>query len=157
MRTVAPGSAVPLTAGVVLVDGDAGVVEVIAGVAGAMLSCTYVRPVAVQGDALPAASVAVAKKVVDEFGATVTPIAKLPPEAMPVATAVPGHPAALKSRTVAPGSAVPFKAGVVLELDGEAGVVPVKVGAGGATLSCTYVAELVEQPDELPAASVADA
>ena len=86
---------------------------------------------------LSAWSVAVARNVVVLSWATVT---KRPGEpnsaAVPVAAGAPVQSAVVYSVTVDPGSAVPFTAGVVLEL-GEAGVELVNVGGSGAVESLT--------------------
>ncbi len=96
---------------------------------------------------LPAASVAVARKVVVLPAATVT----VSPEeanaaAVPVAAGVPVHPAVGYSLTVDPASAVPFTTGVVLGL-GEAGVMLVRVTSPGALESLVYATEVDEQAE----------
>ena len=56
--------------------------------------------------------------------------------------------------TVEPASAVPLIAGLLL-FAGETGFEASDVGSTGAVESSTYVTEEVEQPETLPAASVA--
>jgi hypothetical protein len=95
-----------------------------------------VKP-AEQADVFPAASVAVALKVVDAFVAAVTPRpGEAKAAALPVAAGVPEQSVEVKSLTVEPASAVPKMLGLAL-LDGEAGDEPRPVGAAGATESCT--------------------
>ena len=103
----------------------------------------------------PAASVAVALNVV----VLPTPAVAVRPgeknaAAEPVATGEPVQPAVVYSFTVDPASAVPATNGVVL-VPGEAGVVLLMVTRAGAVESLTYARELVEQPEVLPAGSVA--
>src|SRR5207244_10658974 len=103
----------------------------------------------------PAASVAVARKAVLVSSATDT---VSPGEAnaaeVPVAATVLVHVALVYSFTVEPASALPITLGELL-FAGELGFVLDTVGATGAAESSTYVIELVEQAETLPAASVA--
>ena len=87
-----PASAVPLIAGELLFAGPAGVAASDVGSAGAVESSTYVTEEVEQPETLPAASVAVALKVVDVSSETET---VRPGEekvaAVPVAAGAPVH------------------------------------------------------------------
>jgi hypothetical protein len=89
--TVDPASAVPLIAGELSLAGPAGVAASEDGSAGAVESSTYVTDELEQADALPAGSVAVALKVVDESSATTTMIPVANTAAVPVAAGAPVH------------------------------------------------------------------
>ena len=83
-------------------------------------------------DVFPAASVAVALKMVVEFAPTVTLRPGDPNTvALPLATAVPEQSEVVYSLTVDPASALPKIVGLAL-LAGEAGDEPRPVGADGA-------------------------
>ena len=84
-RTVVLASAVPVTVGVVLDDGDPGTDAVTDGDSGLVLSCTNVK-VFEQIDTLLAASVAVARKSVAVLAVTDDWIAKPVAPALAVAT-----------------------------------------------------------------------
>ncbi|HLG01739.1 MAG TPA: hypothetical protein VI916_14840 [Acidimicrobiia bacterium] len=90
-----------------------------------------------QGETFPTASAAVARKVVVEFVGTLTPIEKVPSDAVPVAATPPEQSAFVYRRTVEPASAVPSMLGVVHVADGEPGVVPVKTGGSGTVAVAT--------------------
>ena len=60
MRTVVLAAALPMTSGVLSLDGEDGLVALAVGAAGAVESSMYVTDVAEHADALPAVSVAVA-------------------------------------------------------------------------------------------------
>jgi hypothetical protein len=84
--TTVSSSAVPRRVGLTLaLVGEAGSEPVRTGALGAWSSCTKVTPSSLQREVLPAASVAVAKKVVEELGGTDTATANAPA----VATLVP--------------------------------------------------------------------
>jgi hypothetical protein len=90
-----------------------------------------------QSEVLPAASVAVAQNVVVLFADTVTPIpGEANVEALPLPATADVQVPLVYSVTVEPASALPRMVGVVLVLDGDAGLVPVNVGTAGAVLSC---------------------
>ena len=76
------------------------------------------------------------------------------PSAVVVAAGLPVHTVPTKTATAAFGSAVPSTSGAPT-FDGDAGSVPVIVGALGASSSRTYVTLTVEQGETLPTASVA--
>ena len=63
------------------------------------------------------------------------------------------HAESVKMRTVTEGSVVPFKVGVVLAFDGDAGEDDVNTGGATADESCVYVTADSEQPDVLSARS----
>jgi hypothetical protein len=153
--TVEPASAVTLTAGELSLAGDTGVVDVSVGVAGGVESSTYVKRGTEHGVVFCAASEAVARKLVDESSATVTSTENVP--SVRLAVSVPAgaseHSASVYSRTTAPGSVVPLIEGVV-SFAGDPGLLPVIVSDEGSVESSTYVTGS-EQPDALPAASVA--
>jgi hypothetical protein len=133
--TVEPASAEPLIAGELSFAGPAGVAASEVGSAGAVESSTYVTPEE-QPPMLPAASVAVALKVVDESSltATVTPLAKV--AALTVAVGAPVQAAVVYRSTVDPASAVPEIEGA-LSFAGPAGVEASADGAAGAVESST--------------------
>jgi len=108
-----------------------------------------------QAETLPAASVAVARKLVLVLSATDT----LSPgdanvAAPPVAATALVQVEFVYRVTVEPTSALPMTLGELL-FAGEAGLVELTVGAAGAVESSTYVTELAEQGETLTAASVA--
>jgi hypothetical protein len=108
-----------------------------------------------QGEVLLAASVAVAWKVVEVSSETVTPM----PDAENVAAGPVPATGEVQVESVYrvamdPDAADPSIRGELL-LAGDAGVVPVKLGAAGAVESSTYVVEADEQEETLPAPSVA--
>jgi hypothetical protein len=108
-----------------------------------------------QADVLPAASVAVAWKVVDESSATETESpGKKKLAAEPVPAIEPEQSELVYRFTVEPPSAEPLTSGE-LSFAGESGSVSVRAGSFGAVESSTYVIELEEQLEVLPAASVA--
>ena len=74
--------------------------------------------------------------------------------AVPVAATELVHAEFVYSFTVEPASALPMIFGELL-FAGEAGLVELTVGAAGASESSTYMIELVEQAETLPAASAA--
>jgi hypothetical protein len=116
--------------------GEAGEVASPLGAAGAVESSTYVYA-AEHADGLPAASVAVAVKAVDESAATVTAnpgVEKLP--APPVATGAPVQSPDVYRRTVDPASAEPVSSGSV-SFAGEPGDESSALGAAGAVESST--------------------
>ena len=86
--TVEPASAVPVIAGELLLAGPAGVAVRPEGLAGAVESSTYVTPEE-QPLTLPAASVAVALKVVELSSETATVIPVENAAAVPVAVGAP--------------------------------------------------------------------
>jgi hypothetical protein len=152
--TVEPASAVPEMAGELLFAGPTGVETSEAGSAGAVESSTYVTELAEQPETLPAASVAVALKVVVVSSETATVRPGLEnAAAVPVAVGAPVHPAVVYSLTVEPASAEPLMAGELL-FAGPTGVEASEAGSAGEVESSTYVTELAEQPETLPAASV---
>jgi hypothetical protein len=102
---------------------------------------------------LPAASVAVALKVVEESSGTATVIPVANAAAVPDAFGAPEQSPVVKRSTVEPASAEPLIAGE-LSFAGPAGVDTSEDGAAGAVESSTYVTP-EEQPLTLPAASVA--
>ncbi len=136
MRTVDPGSTVPLKAGVLSLAPEAGWIPVSTGVVGGALSSTYVMLVEEQLDVLPAASVAVARKVVDESSVTETVALKELPLAAAVPTTALVQVGLVKRRTVVPASVVPRTLGWLL-LAGDNGCVPSRRGTDGAVLSST--------------------
>lgn len=96
-----------------------------------------------------------ARSVVDEPSETViSRPGEANSDAGPEARTAPEHAAVPYSRTVEPASAVPLTRGE-LTVDGEAGSVCDSFGGAGAIESATYVMELAEQAEVLPAASVA--
>jgi hypothetical protein len=134
--------------------GETGLEASALGSAGAVESSTYVTEAVEQPETFPAASVAVALKVVDVSleTETVRP-GEAKAAAVPVAAAPPVQPAVGYTRTVEPASAEPVISGL-LSLAGETGLEPSALGSAGAVESSTYVTEEVEQPETLPAASV---
>lgn len=92
---VAGASAKPLTFGWLLFAGEAGIVALMDGADGALESSTYLRS-GEHGEALPAASVAVARKEVVELSGTDTPrpVEWNGPD-RPVTSGDPVHPATL--------------------------------------------------------------
>jgi hypothetical protein len=124
--------------------GDAGEVDVNVGAAGGVESSTYETEVVEHADSLPAASVAVAYKVVVASLGTVT---ETPPDAndaaVPLPNAVPPHAEPEYTFTVDPAAADPVTLGLLL-FDGDAGETPLTVGAAGGVESSTYETELVE-------------
>ena len=107
------------------------------------------------GDALPAPSVCCARRVFEAFAVTGVATDQSPlPSAVVVAAGVPVQTVPTKIATAASGPAVPSTSGAPT-FDGEAGSVPVIVGAPGGSSSRKYVTLTVEQGDTLPAASVA--
>jgi hypothetical protein len=109
-------------------DGDGGATRV--GGDGAVESSTKRKP-GEQAELDPAASVAVARKVVELSSGTVTTALKAPlAEAVVVAIALPVQSGVTKMRTVAPAAAVPETTGS-FALAGEAGAVVAMIGAGG--------------------------
>ena len=130
--TVAFASAVPITLGLLLFDGDAGDVLVIVGVAGGLESSVYATPDAEQAPVLPAASVAFAQYVVVTFDGAVTMIENAPaPVAVPDPATAEVHDPFVNSFTVELPSALPLMVGVVL-FDGDVGLTLRPVGAFGA-------------------------
>jgi hypothetical protein len=115
--------------------GESGSVSVKVGVAGAIESSTYVTDVDEQADRLPAASVALARRVVVVLSATVA-VSPAPANvaALPPATGVPLQSAVGKMATVVPAGAVPLTSGA-LSLAGESGSVSVTLGAAGGVSS----------------------
>ena len=77
MRTVEPASALPRRRGLLSAPGDPGSLAAICGACGAVESSTYDRPSGAQAEVLPAASVAVAYRVLVLSAATEisTPVA----------------------------------------------------------------------------------
>jgi hypothetical protein len=133
--------------------GDCGVESSEDGAAGALESSTYVTP-AEQAETLPAASVAVALKVVVVSSATVTAIPVAKAAAVPLAVGAPEQSLVVYRSTVEPASAAPEIEGE-LSFAGPAGLAASADGAVGELESSTYVTSEVEQPETLPAASVA--
>src|SRR4029078_475005 len=134
--TVEPASAVPLIAGALLLAGPAGVAVRPEGLTGAVEPSRTFTPRA-QPLTLPAASVAVALKVVDESSETATVIPVANAAAVPVAVGAPVQAAVVYSFTVEPASAGPLIAGELL-LAGPAGVAASPEGLTGAVESSTY-------------------
>ncbi len=94
MRTVEPASAVPEISGLLSFAGETGVEARALGSAGAVESSTYVTEELEQALTFPAASVAVALKVVELSSETVTVRPGLEnAAAVPVAAAPPVQPA----------------------------------------------------------------
>ena len=151
--TVEPASATPEILGELSFAGETGVEPSEAGSAGAVESSTYVTP-AEQPETLPAASVAVALKVVVESSDTATVRPGLEKAAaVPLAATEPEQSLVVYSLTVEPPSAVPLIFGE-LSLAAETGADASEEGATGALESSRY-ATPAEQVPVLPAASVA--
>ncbi len=150
-----PASAEPEISGLLSFAGETGLEASALGSAGAVESSTYVTEELEQPETLPAASVAVALKVVEVSSETVT---VRPGDAKaaagPVAAAPPVQAAVGYSRTVEPASAEPVISGL-LSFAGETGLEASEAGSAGAVESSTYVTEELEQPETLPDASVA--
>jgi hypothetical protein len=116
--------------------GEAGLDEEIEGVNGAVESSTNVKPLE-HGDVFPAASVAVALKVVDESFETATVI-PVPVNVVsgPVAAGAPEQSEVVYSFTVEPASAEPISFGL-LSFAGEAGLEDETDGVAGSVESST--------------------
>src|SRR5436190_2478846 len=83
-----------------------------------------------QPETFPISSRACAENIVVALGSALALMAKVPPAPGCVATAAPEQVAFANTSMVAPGSPlVPLMVGLVLEDDGEAGVVLVSTGA----------------------------
>ena len=131
--TVEPASAEPLTSGLFSSAGESGSVSVIDGAAGACESSVYANAPE-HGEALPAASVAVARRFVVWLSGTV---AVMPPEPLkaalePAPSSAPEQLASPYRRTVEPDSAPDPLTDGVLAFAGESGSVSEIVGAPGA-------------------------
>ena len=135
--TVEPASALPMIFGALLFAGEAGLVLVSVGCAGAVESSTYVTELDEQAETLPAASVAVASKLVVESSATDT---DNPGDANAAAVPLPWIPFPqfefLYKFTVEPASALPMILGELL-FAGDAGLELDTVGGAGAFESST--------------------
>jgi hypothetical protein len=135
--TVEPASAVPEIAGELLFAGETGLEASEVGSAGAVESSTYVTEAAEQPLTLPAASVAVALKVVEVSSATATVSPGLAKAAaVPVTAGAPVQAPVVYTLTVDPASAVPVIAGELL-FAGETGLEASEVGRAGAVESST--------------------
>lgn len=148
-------SAVPVSAGALLLAGDVGAQLRLVGAEGATVSKTYEMPLLEQAETFPAASVAVANTVVPALAAASTGMLKTP---LAVATPVP-HTAVLQfelvySLTVLPASAEPDTTNRLL-IGGTFGATDVNTGDTGAVMSEAKTTKLVEHPDTSPAVVVA--
>ena len=153
--TVDPASAVPLTFGELSFAGDVGDVDNELGFAGAVESSTNVTESVEHCEVFPAASVAVAKNVVELSAATETvKPGLLKFAAVPVAATELVHELFVYTFTVDPASAVPLTFGE-LSFAGDVGDVDNELGFAGAVESSTNVTESVEHCEVFPAASVA--
>jgi hypothetical protein len=151
-RTVEPASAVPEISGLLSFAGETGLEAREPGSPGAVESSTYVTEELEQPDTLPAASVAVALKVVEEsFATEIVSPGEANAAAVPVAAAPPEQSLVVYTRTVEPASAVPEISGL-LSFAGETGLEASAVGRLGAVVS--YVNAIVEITAAFTATSV---
>ena len=135
--TVDPASAVPFTFGEVSFAGDTGDVDNAVGFAGAVESSTKATESVEHADTFPAASVAVAKNVVELSAATETvKPGLLKFAAVPVAATELVHELFVYTFTVDPVSAVPLTFGL-LSFAGDTGAVDNELGFAGAVESST--------------------
>jgi hypothetical protein len=129
--------AVPRIIGALAFAGDGGSVAVRMGAGGGLESSTYVTELGEQLEALPAASVAVAWKLVVASSATATGApAVLNVLAITAPSGWPLQAALSNTFTLEPASALPLTRGLLL-LAGEAGAAETTVGGSGGVESST--------------------
>ena len=132
--------------------GEAGLEASDAGSPGAVESSTYVTEELEQPETLPAASVAVALKVVElSFATAIVSPGLAKAAAVPVAAAAPEQSLVVYTRTVEPASALPEISGL-LSFAGETGLEARPLGRPGAVES--YVKAIVEMTAALAPVSV---